>query len=198
VAELTVAYTLDLLRGVTRMDRELRAGTWKKHMGFLLEGKNIGLVGFGRIGRAAAGLFAAFGARIAFADPAVSDSVHQKMELDELCAWAQILSLHCAAPKDGLPLMDARRLERLQPGSWLINAARGGLVDEEALCRLLVSGRLAGAALDTFASEPYAGPLADFNNVILTPHIGSYARESRIRQEVDTVNNLLEELGKRA
>jgi len=82
----------------------------------------------------------------------------------------------------------------MPPGSWLINAARGGLVDEEALFRLLQSGRLAGAALDVFAREPYAGPLAGLDNVILTPHIGSYAQESRIRQEVETVKNLLEEL----
>jgi len=194
VAELTLAYALDLLRGVTRMDRDVRAGTWKKHMGFLLAGKQVGLVGFGRIGRAVAGLFTAFGAQIAFADPVAVDAVHPKMELDELCAWAQILSLHCSAQQDGSPVLNAQRLERMQPGSWLINASRGGLVDEEALYRLLRSGRLAGAALDVFAREPYAGPLAGLDNVILTPHIGSYAQESRIRQETETVKNLLEEL----
>ena len=194
VAELALAYALDLLRGVTLMDRELRAGTWKKRMGFLLEGKKVGIVGFGRIGRAAARLFDAFGAQIAFADPFTSDGVYQKMELDALCAWAQLVSLHCPTPQDGQPVMSAERLERMQPGSWLINTARGGLVDEAALCRLLQSGHLAGAALDAFVREPYAGPLAGLANVILTPHIGSYAQESRIRQEVDTIKNLLEEL----
>ena len=192
VAELTLAYALDLLRGVTRMDRELRAGTWKKRMGFLLAGKRVGIVGFGRIGRATAVLFAACGAQIAFADPVADDPVYRKMELDALCAWAQLVSLHCSAPRDGTPVMSAERLERMPPGSWLINAARGGLVDETALCRLLQSGRLAGAALDTFAREPYAGPLVGLDNVILTPHIGSYAQEARIRQEVETVKNLLD------
>jgi D-3-phosphoglycerate dehydrogenase len=163
-------------------------------MGFLMEGKKVGIVGFGRIGRAAARLFAAFGAEIAFSDPFAHDGVHQKMEIDALCVWAQLVSLHCPSPQDGKPLMSAERLERMQPGSWIINAARGGLVDEEALFRLLQSGHLAGAALDVFAREPYAGPLAGLDNVILTPHIGSYAQESRIRQEVDTVKNLLEEL----
>ncbi len=194
VAELTLAYALDLLRGVARMDRDVRAGIWKKRMGVLLEGKRVGIVGFGRIGRAVATLFAAFGAQIAFADPAAHDSVHPKMELDALCAWAQLVSLHCSTPKDGKPVMSAQLLELMQPGSWLINAARGGLVDEEALFGLLQSGRLAGAALDVFAEEPYTGPLAGLDNVILTPHIGSYAQESRIRQEVETVKNLLEEL----
>ncbi|MCL1985679.1 MAG: phosphoglycerate dehydrogenase [Betaproteobacteria bacterium] len=196
VAELTLAYALDLLRCVTRMDRELRAGTWKKRMGFLLEGKKIGIVGFGHIGRATAKLFTAFGAQVAFADPCVCDSGYQKMELDALCAWAQLISLHCSAPQDALPVMSAARLERMQPGSWLINAARGGLVDEEALFRLLQAGHLAGAAIDTFTREPYAGPFVGLDNVILTPHIGSYAQEARIRQEVDTIKNLLEELGK--
>jgi len=195
VAELTLAYTLDLLRNVTRMDRELRAGVWKKRMGFLLDGKKVGIVGFGRIGRSVSRLFAAFGAQVAFSDPITNDSVCQKMDLDALCAWAQIISLHCSMPKDGKPVMNAERLERMQPGSWLINAARGGLVDEDALLRLLQSGHLAGAALDVFAREPYAGPLAELENVLLTPHIGSYAQESRIRQEVDTVTNLLEALG---
>jgi D-3-phosphoglycerate dehydrogenase len=196
VAELTLAYALDLLRGVTRMDRELRAGVWKKHMGCLLEGKKVGLVGLGRIGRVAAGLFAAFGAQVAFADPVTNDKAYQRMELDALCAWAQLISLHCSVPKDGRPVMNAERLAGMPPGSWLSNAARGGVVDEEALLRLLQSGHLAGAALDTFAREPYAGPLAALENVILTPHIGSYARESRVSQEMDTIKNLLEELGR--
>jgi D-3-phosphoglycerate dehydrogenase len=196
VADLTLAYALDLLRGVTRMDRELRAGSWTKRMGFLLEGKRVGIVGFGRIGRASAKLFAAFGAQIAFADPVAGAGVHPKMELDALCAWAQLITLHCPAQQDGKPVLDAERLERMPPGAWIINVARGGLVDEEALFRLLQSGRIAGAALDVFAQEPYAGPLAELDNVILTPHIGSYAQESRIRQETDTVKNLLEELGR--
>ena len=194
VAELTLGFALDLLRETNRMDRALRAGSWQKRMGFLLEGKRVGLVGFGRIGRVCAKLFAAFGAQVAFSDPVAVDSSHEKMALEELCAWADILSLHCPRPKDGQPLLDARLLRSMKPGSWLINAARGGLVDEEALFAVLSSGHLAGAALDTFMQEPYAGPLLGLDNVILTPHIGSYAREARIRMEVDTIKNLLEAL----
>jgi D-3-phosphoglycerate dehydrogenase len=194
VAELTLAYALNLLRRVTCMDRELRAGNWQKRMGSLLEGKEVGLVGFGRIGRAAAELFSAFGARVAFADPAVSDAAYQKLETDELCAQAQIISLHCPKPENGEAVMNAERLARMRPGSYLINAARGGLVDEEALFALLESGRIAGAALDTFAREPYTGPLTGLDNVILTPHIGSYAREARIRMEIEAVENLCEAL----
>lgn len=194
VAELTLALALDLLRGVTRMDREMRAGVWKKRMGFLLEGKKVGIVGFGRIGRAAARLFTAFGARIAFSDPAADDDAHQKMEIDELCAWAQLVTLHCSKPKDGKAVISAERLALMPQGALLINAARGGLVDEQALAAHLASGRLAGAAVDTFDQEPYSGPLLQFENVILTPHIGSYGREARIRMEIDTIKNLLDAL----
>ena len=80
-------------------------------------------------------------------------------------------------------------------GAWLINAARGGIVDEAALAELLSQKKLAGAALDVFGQEPYAGPLTRFDNVILTPHIGSYAKEARIRMEIDAIANLLDGLG---
>ena len=83
----------------------------------------------------------------------------------------------------------------MKPGAWLINAARGGIVDETALHTALKQEALAGAALDVFEKEPYQGPLAELPNVLLTPHIGSYAKEARINMEVDTVKNLLEALG---
>ena len=90
--------------------------------------------------------------------------------------------------------MTAERIAAMQKGSFLINAARGGLVDEDALLDALRSEHLAGAALDVFAQEPYAGPLKDLPNVILTPHIGTYAREARVQMEIDTIRNLLEAL----
>lgn len=196
VAELTLAYALDLMRRVSFMDRDMRAGVWKKRMGHLLNGKRVGVVGFGRIGRAAARLFQAFGCETAFADPFADDAAARKMELNVLLAWADVVTLHCPMPGDGSPLLDAERLQSMRKGAWLINAARGGLVDESALHALLVSGHLAGAALDVFAREPYDGPLAELDNVVLTPHIGSYAVEARIRMEVDAVKNLLEALGR--
>ena len=195
VAELTLGYALDLLRQVSRMDRDVRAGVWKKRMGNLLDGKKVGIVGFGRIGRAVARLFAAFGAEVAFADPYAEDAHAKKMELDALLAWADIVTLHCPKPQDGAVLLNAHRLGLMRAGTWVINAARGGLIDEDALHGLLASGHLAGAALDVFGKEPYDGPLTKLDNVILTPHIGSYAMEARIRMEVDTIKNLLDALG---
>lgn len=198
VAELTVGLALDLLRQVTRMDRELRAGTWKKRMGSLLAGKRVGVVGFGRIGQAAAELFAGLGCEIGYADvhPIAACPVYARcLDLPELLAWADIVTLHCSKPASGCAVLGEAELAAMRPGSWLINCGRGGLTDEEALRRALQSGRLAGAAVDCFDQEPYSGPLAAADTAVLTPHVGSYAREGRTRMETDAVKNLLDALG---
>ncbi len=199
VVELTLGYALDLMRRVTLMDRDVRNGVWKKRMGNLLHGKNLGIIGFGRIGRAVAEVFAFMGCQVSFYDPFVAgdQGAFQRREPGDLLAWADIVTLHCAKPADGSKVLDAARIASMKEGAWLINAARGGLVDEDALADALRSGRLSGAALDVFAKEPYAGPLAELPTAVLTPHIGSYARESRIQMEIDTVRNLLDALGKR-
>lgn len=204
VAELTLAYALDMMRQVSRMDHELRAGQWKKRMGNLLQGKRLGIIGFGRIGHAVGELFVLMGCEVAFYDPAFTGNqvsareqgraapLFVRKEKEELLAWADIVTLHCAKPKDGAPVLCAKAIAGMKEGAWLINAARGGIVDEEALAEALKQGRLAGAALDVFAREPYTGPLAALPQVVLTPHIGSYARESRIEMETDSVRNLLD------
>ncbi|PKN70929.1 MAG: hydroxyacid dehydrogenase [Deltaproteobacteria bacterium HGW-Deltaproteobacteria-12] len=191
VAELTLAFALDLLRKVTQMDRGLRGGAWKKQMGNTLKGKKLGIIGFGRIGQAVAAIFTALGADIAFNDPVVDSTIYRKMSISELLSWADIISLHSSRSGGECSLLAIDQLRKMKPGSWIINAARGGLVDEGALYDLLKSGHLAGAAIDVFEREPYDGPLKDLDNVILTPHIGSYARESRIQMEIDTIKNLI-------
>lgn len=190
VAELTVGIMLNLLRQVSLMDREIRSGLWKKHMGSLLFQKKVGIVGFGRIGQAVARLLQPFGVEVAYSDPVADVAGFPRMSLDELMAWADIVTLHC--PKtDGGPILDAGRLSRMRPGGYVLNIARGGLVDEKALLGVLSADYLAGAALDVFGKEPYDGPLKDRDNVILTPHIGSHAKESRVIMETDTITNLL-------
>lgn len=204
VAELALGYALDLMRQVSRMDRELRGGQWKKRMGNLLQDKKVGIIGFGRIGRAVGEMFSLMGCAVAFYDPAINspltashdkEGIFEPMSRDALLAWADIVTLHCAKPRDGAQVLDARAISGMKQGAWLLNAARGGIVDETALYEALESGRLSGAALDVFANEPYSGPLAGLAQVILTPHIGSYAREARIRMETDSVRNLLDALG---
>ena len=194
VAELTIGLGLSLLRLIPAQDRDIRSGVWKKRMGGLIQDKKLGVIGLGRIGLAVAGLFTALGAQVAYSDPLVAHDSYPRLELEELLTWAEILTVHAPPAKDRL-LLDAERLNLLQPGAWLINAARGGLVDEAALLSLLEQGRLAGAALDVFGQEPYTGPLKELDNVILTPHVGSYAREARIKMETDAMLNLLAGLG---
>jgi D-3-phosphoglycerate dehydrogenase len=192
VAELTLAYALDLLRKITQMDRELRAGVWKKRMGNTLKGKKLGIIGFGHIGQAVASIFALLGVEVAFNDPVVASNTYRKMTVGELLPWVDILSLHCSKSGGECSLFTTEQLLTMKQGSWIINASRGGLVDEGALYDLLKSGHLAGAAIDVFEREPYDGPLKELDNVILTPHIGSYAKECRIQMEIDTIKNLIE------
>lgn len=194
VAELTLGLALDLMRQVSRMDRELRSGVWKKRMGNLLGGKRLGIVGMGRIGRAVADIFTPLGVQVAFNDPVSCCGDYPCMPVEELLGWADILSLHCSMTGGECSLFTAEHLRRMKRGSWVINVARGGLIDEQALYEALADGHLAGAAVDVFGNEPYTGLLSSLDNVILTPHIGSYAKEARIRMETDTIANLIDAL----
>ncbi len=198
VAELTLGYALNLMRQISLMDRELRTGTWKKRMGHTLRGKKLGIIGLGRIGRAVASVFEPLGVEIAFNDPVAACGEYPFMSVDSLLGWADILSLHCSKAGGECALFTAEHLHRMKPGSWVINASRGGIVDEEALYDLCKSGHLGGVAIDVFEREPYDGPLKELDNVILTPHIGSYARESRIQMETDTIRNLLDAMEQHA
>ena len=194
VAELTLGYALNLLRKVTQMDREFRAGKWKKRMGNNLKGKKLGIVGFGRIGQAVASVFSPLGVLVAFNDPVAESDTYTKMSVKDLLAWADILSLHCSKTGGECSLFGGEQMRIMKQGSWVINASRGGIIEENALYELIKSGHLAGAAIDVFEREPYNGPLKELDNVILTPHIGSYAMESRIQMEIDTIKNLIDAL----
>ncbi|MBF0479333.1 MAG: phosphoglycerate dehydrogenase [Candidatus Omnitrophica bacterium] len=193
VAELTVGLILDLMRKISMMDRELRGGQWHKRMGHLLFEKKVGIIGYGRIGKKVAELLKAFGCELAY-----FDTYHQsdflnipRMEMPELLRWADIITVHINSADH---LISKNELELLGPKGWLVNTSRGGVVDENALIEYLKDGKIKGAALDVFEQEPYTGPLCQFNNVVLTAHIGSYAQEARIRMEIESVQNLLDVL----
>jgi D-3-phosphoglycerate dehydrogenase len=193
VAELTVGFILSLLRRTALMDRQLRTGVWKKEMGSLLSGKRVGIVGFGRIGRKVADLLTPFETEIAFYDTntEAAHPVWKIKTLPELLGWADIVTLHCPS-SPGKTLIGRNEIQRMKKGSWIINASRGGLIDEQALYEALQSKHLQGAALDVFSEEPYKGKLTELSNVLLTPHVGSYAKESRVEMELQSVRNLLE------
>ncbi len=192
VAEYTLALTLNLLRHVSIHDHTIRQNLWQKHMGSLLQGKKVGIIGLGRMGSAVAELFSVLGCSIAFTDPKVITTAYTKMPLQDLLAWADIVTLHC--PAQAAPLLGKEMLSCMRQGTWLINTARGTLIDEEALYDSIVSQHLAGAALDVFSQEPYTGKLSELSQVLLSTHAASYARESRTLMEMEAVENLCQAL----
>jgi len=201
VAELTVGVILDLLRNISRSDREMRRGNWYKGMGSLLFRKQVGILGLGRIGRAVAEMLAGLGAEVSGSDvkPDTKWLKSRRLKLmstEDLLEKSDILTIHISYSGEGC-LIGVKELASMKPGAYLINLSRGGIVDEAALYRALKEGRLAGAALDVFAEEPYTGPLKELNNVVLTPHLGSYARETRLAMETQAVENLIKALAGR-
>jgi D-3-phosphoglycerate dehydrogenase len=193
VAELTVGLILNLLRKVNQMDTTIKSGKWEKLMGNLLYGKKVGIIGFGRIGQKVAELLSTFGVDLAYYDiETKSCKVNcSEKKFDEVLNWADIITLHLSPPKGSSPVIGSKEIKMMKKGSWLINVSRGGMIDENALYNFLKEGYLSGAALDVFEHEPYTGTLKELNNVILTPHIGSYAKEARIEMERQSVENLL-------
>jgi D-3-phosphoglycerate dehydrogenase / 2-oxoglutarate reductase len=200
VAELTLAGLLSALRLVPVSHSAIVAGEWKKPMGRLLRGKTVGLIGFGRVGRAFAWLLEPFQVAILAHDPLTDESAARAQRtryvpLDELLSQSDVISLHLPYSKDAHHLIGARELALLQPDAVVVNTSRGGLLDEAALAEHLRRHPNAMAYLDCFETEPYGGPLRELPNAILTAHIGSYAREARERMEMEAAENLLRGLG---
>lgn len=185
VAEHTVLLILAALKLLPHADSELRQGRF--HINALrpvsreLFGLTVGYVGMGRIAQAVVERLRGFGARGLFYDPVVErfDGV-EKVSLEALLERADIVSLHLPLTPQTRHLVDAASLARMKRGAYLVNTARGGLVNEKALIAALDAGHLAGAALDVFETEPVAAghPLAGFRNVVLTPHISAGTRDA--------------------
>ena len=195
VAELALGMILALLRKIHVSDASIRSGGWERPMGNLLYGKTVGLIGCGRVGSYVSKLLTVFGCEVFGCDPACrhNDQVCL-MEADSLIAKSDILSLHIPYSPETHHFINRKRIQLMPGNSIIVNTARGGLIDEEALLDALQSGHLAGAAIDSFEQEPYTGPLKKLNNVLLTAHMGSYAKEARMMMEQQAVDNLLKEL----
>lgn len=196
VAELTLGAILALIRKIFYADRCIRQGEWHKPMGQLLKGSVVGIIGLGKVGRRLVELLTPFSTTVIAYDPHPDfafASRHQiaLCSLEDLLQHADIVTLHLPYSAEVHHLLDRRRLAHMKPGAFLVNTSRGGIIDEAALYDVLSEGRLAGAYIDTFETEPYSGPLTRLPHVLLTPHIGSYAKESRIRMEIEAVENLL-------
>jgi glyoxylate reductase len=195
-ADLTIALILASRRRVVEGDRFLRAGKWGSEwvatelLGQEVSGATLGIVGLGRIGRAVAKRAEAFEMRILYTQRHRADQ-YEYRELDNLLQESDIVSLHVPLTPDTEGLIDARRLRLLRDGACFVNTARGPIVDEAALVRELVSGRIQ-AGLDVFAHEPKVPPeLLGLPNVVLTPHVGSATGETRDAMTRVLVDNLL-------
>ena len=193
VAELTLGLILSCLRRLPSMDRNMRGNVWKKEMGLLFKDKTLGVIGFGKIGKRVADLGAAFGAKIIYYDVrAVESDTFKQTSLEELLERSDIISVH-ASTKDRL--ISSGEISKMKEGVILINTARGPVVDEDSLYDALSASKIGCAALDVYNEEPYSGKLLMLDNVVLTPHAGSYAKEARIGMEMEAVENMIKGLG---
>ena len=208
-AEQCAEYSIGLMLAVTRKiligDRAIRAGTWAADTQSSLDlyGATLSVLGLGMIGKAAVRRAAAFGMKILVhtRTPDLAFGREYAIEYvgkDEALARADVVSIYASLSSDSHHMIGERELSLMQPHAYLINIARGELVDEDALFEALVSGRIAGAGLDVFAVEPlYASRFFDLPNVVLTPHQAGLAQSAKIAAAVRAVNNALTVLGGR-
>ena len=187
-AEQTLALMLAQARNIPQADRSLKSGTWErsKWEGVELAGKTMGLIGLGRVGTLVAQRAAGFGMRVIGYDPYVSAERAKEMgvdampSLEALLVQSDFVSIHLPRTAETEGLLGAHELSLMKPGARLINTARGGIVDEDALAKALEGGHLGGAALDVFAEEPTTdSPLFARDDVVVTPHLGASTREAQ-------------------
>jgi len=199
VAEMTMALLLGLARQIPAVDASMKVGKWDKQAftGAELDGKVLGILGYGRIGSHLAQYATAFGMQVLVYSPsltpeAIRESGVQPAEFDELLSRADYLSLHVPYTETTRNLLGAAEFAKMKPGVRLVNTARGGIVDEEALRAALDSGQVAGAALDVFANEPVPpGSIAMHPRVIATPHIAAQTAEAQARAGIDIAEEVL-------
>jgi phosphoglycerate dehydrogenase-like enzyme len=170
---------LAVMRRITQSDRAMRRGEWPLVLGYVLKGKTIGILGLGKIGTEVAAVARAFGMKVIAWGPTLTPERAAKsqaafMPLDEVLKSADVVSIHLALSEKSLNLLTQDRLRLMKRSAYLINTARGAIVDEVALVKILKEHGIAGAALDVFAEEPLAKnhPLLELENVVLTPHLG--------------------------
>jgi D-3-phosphoglycerate dehydrogenase len=200
VAELTIALMLAVARRLPQSVDALRHGEWGKWSGTELRGKLLGIIGVGRIGCRVAVLATGFGMGILGHDPYLSSSgrpegVIMVPQLDGLLERADFVSLHIHATVENFHMMNKRTLALMKRTAYLINTARGELVEEAALVEVLKDNRIAGAALDVFADEPPGdNPLLALPNLVATPHIGAHSAEAIAAASLMSVQNVLQAL----
>lgn len=196
VAELCVGMILDLARKITDTDKKIRQGIWKRHMGTLLYGKTVGIFGMGRIGKSLVHLLAPFNVKFLIHDinPDIAlGRLHQVKYVTktDILKYSDIVSVNLPLKSDTLDYITSKELDLMQSHAFLINTARGGIVNEKDLYHALKSGTIAGAAIDVFEEEPYRGNLCELDNCLLTCHMGASTIDSRTDMEVQAVEEAI-------
>jgi D-3-phosphoglycerate dehydrogenase len=200
VADLTIGLMIAIARNIPNVDRQLRQGGWGRHSGNELWRKTLGLIGMGRIGRGVAKRALGFDMKVLVNDPYVQqDQIDlpdvRLTSLEEVIKEADFLSLHAVLNDETRKMMNLDRFQAMKRSAFLVNTARGGLIDEQALHQALTTGLIAGAALDVFVDEPPIGsPLLELQNIILTPHIGAHTQEAIERMGVIAAKNVVQTL----
>jgi glyoxylate reductase len=197
VAELTWGLIFSVTRRIAEGDRLVRRGAWKGWaldfmLGTELGGKQLGIIGRGRIGRAVAAKAPAFGMHVMFAARGTGKRAPDEVSLDELLVSSDVISIHTPMTSGNRHLIDRKALARMKRSAFLVNTARGPIVDEEGLAWALKERLIAGAALDVYEREPeVVSALMDLESVVLAPHLGSATRETRTAMAVLAVRNVV-------
>jgi phosphoglycerate dehydrogenase-like enzyme len=199
VAELTIGYLFGLARRVPQMTASMKGGAWEKKAfkGSELSGKTLGLVGLGRIGQATARRAAALGMNVLFyRRTATKVDYATQVDLDELLAQSDYVSLHVPHTPETHHIIDAEAIAKMKEDVRIINCGRGGTIDEDALYDAITIGKVAGAALDVYAEEPSKGhKLFSLDQVIGSPHIGAATSEAQARVGAEVADKVIQALG---
>ncbi len=202
VAELTIGLMLAMAREIPRADASLKAGKWLKKVfeGGELFQKNLGIIGYGRIGAAVGTRATAFGMTVLGYDPLIKPETIRSLggepvSLDDLYAAADVITIHVPLTDGTRALINAAAIDKMKTGVRIVCAARGGIIAEEDLLKALESGKVASAALDVFSNEPPgASPLVCHPRVVVTPHIGAQTGEAQFRAAADIASEVLSAL----
>lgn len=202
VAELTIGIMISLSRHVCMADRMIRTNKWQRMQGRRIGKSIIGIIGLGRIGTNVVRLLAPFAPEQILVNDILDKSLQierfreqglsiKAADKPEIYSQADIISLHVPLTRLTRNMIEAKALARFKQQAWLLNLARGGIVNEADLIQTLEQQRIAGAALDCFETEPYHGPLCDFDNVILTQHMGSCSYDCRAAMEIEATKDMI-------
>jgi D-3-phosphoglycerate dehydrogenase len=192
VAELTIGLLLTLARHIAFHDRLLRSGGWTRRTGMELAGRLLGVVGYGAVGKEVAGLARGIGMRVMAHDPLVTEAEVPRVDLSTILSTCDAVTLHVPLQEETRGLIGPAELALMQPHALLVNTSRGGIVDEHALAEALSSGRLGGAAIDTFEEEPpRRSTLLRLDNFVGSPHAGAATLEAARRAGMTAVELLM-------